>query len=152
MLGIFPIVLQLLTVLSLTAYWVLLDFCQEVNLNCSIDIGVIFKPCNCVALVLCIRLWYRLSWANFLSCNFDCYWLAVTLWTSCVRVFWWWSVSTLGLAPLYPFELWDVWLWLVAQVGDSVVTLCNWRLWTTLCTRPVLFKKWINLSCMLHQY
>jgi hypothetical protein len=44
-----PIVFQLLPVLSLTAYWVLLDFHHEVTLSCSIDIGVIFKPCDCIA-------------------------------------------------------------------------------------------------------
>ncbi len=49
-----PIILRLLPVLSLTAFWVLIDFHHEVTLCCLIDIGVMFKPCNC----LCIGLMY----------------------------------------------------------------------------------------------
>ncbi len=49
-----PIILRLLPVLSLTAFWVLIDFHHKVTLCCSIDIRVMFKPCDCI----CISLMY----------------------------------------------------------------------------------------------
>ncbi len=47
-----PIILRLLPVLSLTAFWVLIDFHHKVTLCCSIDIGVMFKPCDCICIGL----------------------------------------------------------------------------------------------------
>ncbi len=44
------IILQLLPVLSLTAFWVLTDFCHKVALSCLIDTGVILKPQDCMQL------------------------------------------------------------------------------------------------------
>ncbi len=41
-----PIILRLLSVLSLTAFWVLIDFHHKVTLRFLIDIGVMFKPCD----------------------------------------------------------------------------------------------------------
>ncbi len=35
-------------VLSLTAFWILIDFCHEVALSWSIDAGVIAKPWDCI--------------------------------------------------------------------------------------------------------
>ncbi len=119
------IVLRLLPVLSLTAFWVLIDFCYKGALSCSIDTGVMLKPTS----VLCMCLWYRQSWAKyFSSCNINCYRLAVMPRTSHMRFFYLWSVNTFGLAHLV--SLWTFnkfWLWLVVQVGDTVA-LCNWRL------------------------
>ncbi len=105
------------------------------------------------ALVLCICLWYRQSWATYLSsCNLNCYWLAVTPRTSWVRFFC--SCSKhLWVGPLV--SLWTFnkfWLWLVVQVGDTVVALHNQRLPAKECNWPVPVKKWIDLVCMSHQY
>ncbi len=49
-----PIILRLSPVLPLTAFWVLIDFHHKVTLSCLIDIGVMFKPCDCI----CIGLMY----------------------------------------------------------------------------------------------
>ncbi len=49
-----PIILRLLPVLSLTAFWVLIDCHHKVTLRCLIDTGVMFKPCDCI----CIGLMY----------------------------------------------------------------------------------------------
>ncbi len=49
-----PIILTLLPVLYLTAFWIFIDFHHKVTLCCSIDIGVMFKPCDCI----CIGLMY----------------------------------------------------------------------------------------------
>ncbi len=55
-----PIILRLSPVLSLTAFWVLIDFHHKVTLCCSIANGVMFKPCDCI----CIGVMYiPLIWA-----------------------------------------------------------------------------------------
>ncbi len=95
-----PILVRLLPVLSLTAFWVLIDFHHKVALCCQLTLGSCLSCAIAFASDSCICLWYRQSWAKyFSSCNLDCYWLAVTPRTSCVRVFCLWSVSTYGLAP-----------------------------------------------------
>jgi hypothetical protein len=43
-------------VLSLTAFWVLADFCCKVALSCSIDTGVIPKPWDCICNSMCMPL------------------------------------------------------------------------------------------------
>ncbi len=51
---VWPILVRLLPVLSLTVFWVLIDFHHKVTLCGSIDIGVMYKPCDCI----CISLIY----------------------------------------------------------------------------------------------
>jgi hypothetical protein len=58
------VVLRLLPVLSLTAFWVLIDFCHKVALSYSIDNGACSSRAIASASVLCICLWYRQSQAK----------------------------------------------------------------------------------------
>ncbi len=106
------------------------------------------------ALVLCICLWYRHSWAKyFSSCNLNCYWLAVMSRTSRVRFFLFVVSKHLWVGPLVSLWTFDKFqLWLVVQVGDTVVALRNQRLPTKECNWPVLVEKWIDLACMSYQY
>ncbi len=53
-------------VLSLTAFWVLVDFSLKVALSWSIDTGVIPKPWDCICNGLCMPL-IRQSWAHVLQ-------------------------------------------------------------------------------------
>ncbi len=131
-----------------------LTFIIKLLSSVQLTLGSCASCANAFASVLCICLWYRQSWAKyFSSCKLDCYQLAVTPRTSCVRCFLFVVSKHLWVGPLVSLWTFNMFqLWLVVQVGDTVVALCNRRLPTKECNRPALVKKWIDLNCMLHQY
>ncbi len=140
--------MRLLPVLSLTVFEFLLTFIIKYLSALPLTLGSYSSRAIVSALVLCICFWYRQPWAKyFTSCNLNCYQLVVMPRISHMRFFCLWSVNTCGLAPFVSLCTFNkFWLWLVVQVGDTVIALRNQRLPTKECNWSVLVKKWLTLS------
>ncbi len=139
-------------VLSLTAFWLLIDFCHKGALSCLIDTGSYSSREIASAMKLGNFDIDNLG-LIFSSRNLNWYIQSkVKPRTSHMRFLFVVSkhLQVGPLVSLWTFNRFR--LWLVIHFGDTVVALRNRRVLTKECNWPVPVKKWINLVCMLHQY
>ncbi len=132
-------------VLSLTAftsYWL----CCKVALSCLIDTGVILKPGDWSATVLCMPLIKTIL--GLYSSSHDLP-IRGSAYNISYEIFYLWSVNTYRLAPYYPFWTLKFQLWLVVQFCDTVIVLCDGEFWLTNAIGLYLSSNGLTHVCLL---